>query len=56
MALEQELRTSALGLRITPTLKAALEQAARDDHRSVAGLVEMVLTQWLNQKGYLEDK
>jgi hypothetical protein len=34
-------------------LKAAAEQAAADDHRSLTSLVEKVLTDYCREKGYL---
>lgn len=36
-------RTAALGFRIDPELKAALERAAKADDRSVSALVERIL-------------
>lgn len=50
---KRELRTAPLGLRITPSLKAALERSAEADRRSVASMVEVILTQWLEEHGYL---
>jgi hypothetical protein len=52
----RERRIAPLGLRITPSLKAALESAADDDHRSVASMAEIILTQWLTEKGYIKDE
>jgi len=51
---KRELRNAPLGLRITPTLKAALEQAAEDDRRSVASMVEIILVEWLEAREYLK--
>jgi hypothetical protein len=36
-----------------PSLRAALDKAAGDDHRSVASYVEKLLTEHLKAKGYL---
>ena len=36
-----------------PSLKAALDKAARDERRPVASYVEIVLTDHLRAKGYL---
>lgn len=47
-------RTAALGFRIAPTLKAALEEAAKDDMRSTSSMVEKILTGYLREKGYLK--
>ncbi len=33
--------------------RSPVRQAARDDHRSLASLVERGLTEWLKTKGYL---
>lgn len=46
-------RTASVGLRFLPELKEALERAAQDDHRSLASLVERVMTEWAQSKGYL---
>lgn len=47
-------KTLPLGFRIEADIKEALVVAAKDDHRSVSSLVELVLAQWLRQHGYLE--
>jgi len=46
-------KTHPLGFRIERELKEALIVAAKEDHRSVSSLVELVLEKWLNDKGYL---
>jgi hypothetical protein len=51
---KRELRNAPLGLRITPTLKAALERAAEDDRRSVASMAEIILVEWLEAREYLK--
>src|SRR5690606_37372445 len=48
-------KTHPLGFRIEREIKEALVKAAKDDHRSVSSLVEMVLAKWLREKGYLVD-
>jgi hypothetical protein len=40
---------------VSRDVKEALEEAARDDRRSVAELVEKVLADWLTEKGYLKE-
>ena len=40
-------------MRIDPKLKAAAEQLAKDDRRSLASLVEYLLQQHLTERGYL---
>lgn len=54
MTNKEELRTMPLGLRVTPSLKSAIEKAAKDDRRSMASMAELILTDWLENKGYLE--
>lgn len=56
MSNEREIRSAPLGLRITPSLKAALEAAAADDRRSVASKAEIILTEWLEAHGYLGEE
>jgi len=46
-------KTANLALRIPPEIKEALDQAAKDDRRSVSSLVEKVLADYLEAKGYL---
>jgi predicted transcriptional regulator len=36
-------RSVMLNVRVTPALKARLEQMAREDHRTVSNLVELIL-------------
>jgi hypothetical protein len=47
-------RTANIGLRVEPDLKEAAERAATDDHRSVASLLEKLLTEHLEREGYLK--
>ena len=42
-----------MGLRLMPTLKAALDKAAKEERRPVASYVEIVLADHLRAKGYL---
>lgn len=49
-------KTHPLGFRIEREIKEALVIAAKDDHRSVSSLVELVLEKWLREKGYLGAK
>jgi hypothetical protein len=39
-----------LGVRVEPTLKAALEKAARKEKRSLNAQVETILEQWIGQQ------
>jgi hypothetical protein len=54
MAEKKELKTVPVGLRITPSLKDALDRAAAEDERPLASFVERVLTDYLRKKGYLK--
>jgi predicted HicB family RNase H-like nuclease len=47
-------RTSAISVRVTDQIKKAAENAAKEDSRSVASLVERVLTEYLKAKGFLK--
>jgi hypothetical protein len=47
------MKTAAISIRISPPVKKAMEKAAKDDQRSVAGLTEKILTEWLRERGYL---
>jgi len=46
-------KTHPLGFRIEREIKEALVKAAKDDHRSVSSLVELVIARWLKERGYL---
>jgi len=46
-------KTHPLGFRVDPLLKEALERAAKTDRRSVSSLIENVLSDWLQDRGYL---
>lgn len=46
-------KTHPLGFRIERHLKEALVRAAKDDHRSVSSLTEILIEEWLKKKGYL---
>jgi hypothetical protein len=48
-------KTHPLGFRIERDIKEALVKAAKDDHRSVSSLVELVMARWLRERGYLTD-
>jgi hypothetical protein len=46
-------RTASLGIRVEPVVKAALERAAKQDRRTVASYVEMLIIADLERKGLL---
>jgi hypothetical protein len=49
-------KTHPLGFRIEQDIKDALTVAAKDDHRSVSSLVELIIAKWLRDQGYLAGK
>lgn len=46
-------RTAAIGIRVEPAIKEAVERAAAADRRTVASLTEKVLVDWLKANGHL---
>lgn len=46
-------RTAALGLRIEPYVKEALERAAKSDSRTVAAYVELLIIKDLKARGLI---
>lgn len=46
-------KTEALSVRVSPAVKKAVEKAAAADKRSAAALVDLIVTDWLQNKGYL---
>jgi hypothetical protein len=46
-------KTAAIGIRIEPELKDAIEKAAKTERRSVASYIEKVLADELEKKGLL---
>lgn len=48
---EAEQKTEALNLRVSPALKAALQAAARKEHRSMANMVEHLVLKYCEQHG-----
>jgi hypothetical protein len=49
--LECFMKTTPLTIRVEKTLKAEAKKAAEDDGRSLTGLIVMLLTDYLKQKG-----
>jgi hypothetical protein len=48
-------KTLQFNMRMTPQLKEAAEEAAAADHRSVASLIEKLLTDYCRDHGFLKD-
>jgi hypothetical protein len=42
------------GIRFDPAVKKALERAAADDRRPVSTLVQLIVADWLKEKGYMK--
>jgi len=47
------IKPAMIAIKISAPLKAVIEKAAADDQRSIASLVEKVLSDYLKDKGYL---
>ncbi|MEK4034269.1 hypothetical protein WOC76_12605 [Methylocystis sp. IM3] len=54
MAKEQKKEPIITTMRFDPTLKAALEKAAKADQRSLSSLVMKVLSDWAKENGWLK--
>jgi hypothetical protein len=53
MADKTETRSAPIGIRVTPSVKAAAEKAAETDHRTLASMIELLLGEHLKDKGHL---
>jgi len=51
---KKEIRDTPLSLKIKPSLKTALEQAAAADNRSTSQYVELLLTDAMRERGFLK--
>ena len=47
-------RTAAIGIRVEPEIKAAVEKAAAADRRTVASFIEKILVEYLEEHGHLK--
>jgi len=47
------IKTAQLNLKIMPDLKAAAEKAAAADQRTLTSLIEMLLTRYCQECGFL---
>ena len=52
--LQDEPRDIPMSFRVRPSLKAALEKAAKADRRSVSQLIEIALEAAMREKGFLK--
>lgn len=48
------IRTASIGIRVTPEIKEAAEKAAAADRRTVAGLIDKLLVDYLRANGFLK--
>jgi hypothetical protein len=49
-------KDAVLNMKIDATLKAAAEEAAADDHRSLTSLVEKLLSDYCREHGFLKPR
>jgi hypothetical protein len=47
------VKTAALAFRMESEIKGALQKAADDERRSISSMVEIILSDWLTNNGYL---
>jgi hypothetical protein len=46
-------KTGTINIRVDSALKEAAERSAKDDHRTITGLIEKLLSEHLKAQGYL---
>jgi hypothetical protein len=47
-------RDDVLNVRIPANVKSALRDAAADDRRTMSALLEIIVSDWLTERGYLK--
>jgi predicted transcriptional regulator len=47
-------KTNAIGVRLSPEEREALDKAARSDDRSISALARKIISDWLREKGHLK--
>ena len=52
--LESEPRSGNLSVRIKPSVRAALEEAAHQERRTASALAEIIIEEWLRARGFLK--
>lgn len=50
------VRAASIGIRLSPEVRAALEEAAKADRRSMSAYVEYLIVLDLKQKGFLKEE
>ena len=53
MAIEREIRSALVGVRVSPSLKLALREASKDNRFTIGSMAERILAEWLETNGYL---
>lgn len=53
MRLHMATKTLPVSVRMAPEIKAATEEAAKRDRRSISAFIELRLEEWLAKNGYL---
>lgn len=51
---KRELRGLPISVRVTPSLKTALERAAAEDARSVSQVIALALEEVMKERGFLK--
>lgn len=51
-----EMKTAQVNLRVSPSLKAAAQKAAADDHRSLTSLIEKLLADYVRMQESKESR
>jgi hypothetical protein len=52
--IEDEARSANVAVRLKPSVKKALDTVARGERRTVSALLEIVIEDWLKEKGALK--
>lgn len=53
--MEKRIKTAQVNLRMKPALKDAAEKAASADNRTLTGLIEKLLIDYLRKHGFMKD-
>lgn len=48
-------KSESIAVRVTPTVKKAVEKAARAQQQTIAGFIEDILVNHLGKEGYLRE-
>jgi hypothetical protein len=53
-SIEDEARSANVAVRLKPSVKNALDSVAKGERRTVSALLEIVIENWLKEKGFLK--